>query len=215
MVESDAYSQYSSAFEALCYEIEGPLQAGKLMYMTVLRESYIKHLVLDGVHQTDAEKYRSSSLKQRLQKKYGDEILFWPQGGKKSELICSASLSAGKLIQSCIDLKKNVGENYIPVPEDTNSDSFDTDGNDFGNNAEEIDRTNRTMFEASVRLRSDLKQMKTDDKEEDSATWSVVYYQAESIIPSSLYNLLDFILNENLHVSDEDNETDRVKLQDS
>ena len=214
-VESDAYSQFSSAFETICYEIEGPLQAGKLMYMTVLRESYIKHLVLAGVHQTDAEKYCSSSLKQRLQKKYGDEILFWPQGGKMSELICSASLSAGKLIQSCIDLKKDMEENYIPVPEDTDSDSFDTDGNDFGNNAEESDRTNRIMFEASVRLRSDLKQMKTDDKEEDSATWSVDYNQAESMIPSSLYNLLAFILNENLHVSDIDNETSRVKLQES
>ena len=50
-------------------------------------------------------------------------------------------------------------ENNIPVPEDTDSDSFDTDGNDFGNNAEEIDRTNRIMFEALVRLRSDLKQI--------------------------------------------------------
>ena len=48
-VESDAYSQYSSAFETLCYEMEGPLQAGKLMYLTVLRESYIKHLVLAGI----------------------------------------------------------------------------------------------------------------------------------------------------------------------
>ena len=49
------------------------------MFMTVLRESYIKHLihcVLDGVHKTDADKYCSSFLKQRLQKKYGDEILF-------------------------------------------------------------------------------------------------------------------------------------------
>ena len=86
-------------------------------------------------------------------------------------------------------------ENYIPVPEDTDSDSFDTDGNDFGNNAEEIDRTNRIMFEASVRLRRDLKKITTDDKEEDPATWSVNYNQAESIIPSSLYNLLTSILN--------------------
>ena len=151
------------------------------MYTTVLR--------LTGVPQTDTEKYRSSSLKQRLQMKYGDEILFWPQGGKKSELICSASPSAGKLIQSRIDLKRGMEDNYIPVPEDTDSDSFDTDGNDFGNNAEEIDRTNKIMFEASVRLRNDLKQMKTDDKEEDSATWSIDYNQAESMIPSSLYNL--------------------------
>ena len=144
--------------------------------------------MLAGVPQTDAEKYRSSSLKQRLQK-YGDEILFWPQGGKKSELICTASLSAGKLIQSCIDLKSDMEENYIPVLEDTDSDSFYTDGNDFGNNAEEIDRRNKIMFEASVRLRSDLKQMKPDDKEEDSATWLVNYKQAESMIPSSMYNL--------------------------
>ena len=55
--------------------------------MAVLRESYIKHLVLVGLPQTDAEKYHSSSLNQRLQKKYGDEFLFSPQGGKKSELI--------------------------------------------------------------------------------------------------------------------------------
>ena len=85
-VELDTYSSYPSAFEALCYEIKCHLQAGKLMYMTVLRESYIKHLVLAGVPQTDAEKYHSCSLKQGLQKKYGGEILFWPQGGKKSEL---------------------------------------------------------------------------------------------------------------------------------
>ena len=188
LYHQDYYSQYSSAFEALCYEIEGSLQAGKLMYMTVLRESYIKHLVLAGVPQTDAEKYRSSSLNQRLQKKYGDEM-FWPQGGKKSGLICSASHSAGKLIQSCIDLKRDMEENYIPVPEDTDSDRFYTDGNDFGNNAEEIDRTNKIMFEASVRMRSDLKQMKTHDKKEDSATWSINYNQAESMIPSNLYNL--------------------------
>ena len=163
------------------------------MYMTVLRESYIKHLVLAGLPQTDAEKYHSSSLNQRLQKKYGDEFLFSPQGGKKSELICSVSLSAGKLIQSCIqsciDLKSDMEENYFPVPEDTDSDSFYTDGKDFGNNAEEIYRTNKIVFEASVRLRSDLKQMKTDDKEEDSATWSVNYNQAKSMIPSILYNL--------------------------
>ena len=106
-------------------------------------------------------------------------------------------------------------ENYIPVPEDTDSDSFDTDGNDFGNNAEEIDRTNKIMFEASVRMRSDLKQMKTDDKEEDSARCSVDYNKVESMIPSSLYNLLALILNENLHVSDIDNKTGRVKLQES
>ena len=213
--ESDAHSQYPSAFEALCCEIEGPLQAGKLMYMTVLGESYIKHLVLVGLHQTDAEKYRSSSLKQRLQKKYGDEVLFWPQGGKKSELFCSASLSAGKLIQSCIDLKRDMEENYIPVPEDTASDSFDTNGNDFGNNAEEIDRTNKIMFEASVRLRSDLKQMKTNDKEKDSARCSVDYNKVENMIPNSLYNLLALILNGNLHVLDIDNKTGRVKLQES
>ena len=57
--------------------------------------------------------------------------------------------------------------------------------------------------------------MKTDDKEEDSPTWSVNYNQAESMIPSSLYNLLAFILNENLHVSDIDNGTGRVNLQES
>ena len=69
------------------------------------------------------------------------------------------------------------------------------------------------MFEASVRQSSDLKQIKTDDKEEDSATWSIDYNQTESIIPCSLYNLLAFILNENLRVSDKDNITSRVKLQ--
>ena len=57
--------------------------------------------------------------------------------------------------------------------------------------------------------------MKTDDKEEDSPTWSVDYNQAESMIPSSLYNLLAFILNENCHVSYLDNGTGRVKLQES
>ena len=44
--------------------------------------------------------------------------------------------------------------------------------------------------------------MKTDDTQEDSATWLVDYNQAESSVPSSLYNLLSFILNENLDVSD-------------
>ena len=34
------------------------------------------------------------------------------------------------------------------------------------------------MFEASVRLSNDLKQMKTDDKEKNSVTWSVDYNQA-------------------------------------
>ena len=53
--------------------------------------------------------------------------------------------------------------------------------------------------------------MKTDEKQEDSATWLVDFNQAESSIPSSLHNLLSFILNENLDVSDIDNETGRVK----
>ena len=35
--ETGAYSVYADAFETLFNEIEGPLQAGKLMYMTVLR----------------------------------------------------------------------------------------------------------------------------------------------------------------------------------
>ena len=95
------------------------------------------------------------------------------------------------------------------------SDTPYTDGHGVDKSVENTERMNKIMFEASVRLKSDLKQIKSDDKGEYSDTWSVDYKQAENLIPNSLYNLVAFILNENIDISDKVIESGRVKLQEN
>lgn len=121
------------------------------MYISVLKEIYINHLKCAGIKPSDAETYRNSSLKRRIIKKYGDSILFWPQGGKKSDLICSSSLSAGKLISACMEMKRNMEENFIPVPtyDDSEADNSDDEQSEQKNESE---MTNKIIYEAAIRL---------------------------------------------------------------
>ena len=89
---------FSAAFNSLLSEIETPLLSGICMYASDIRDLYMKLLEKHGVESETASKYRTSGIKQRLQKYFGDKLVFWPQKGTRSDIVCSSSLTAGQLI---------------------------------------------------------------------------------------------------------------------
>ncbi|MES9880281.1 MAG: hypothetical protein ABW185_05300, partial [Sedimenticola sp.] len=206
--------QYSSAFDTLCNEIEEPLKAGKAMYLSTLTTTYKQHLIHEGVDSNDAYKYRNDKLKQRLTHHFGDSILFWPQEGNLSDLVCSSKLSAAQLISACITLKRHMAENFIPIPSSDDSEVEDSDDVPMTNKINsETELSNKLAYKVAQKIKSDLKSLKADENDDES--WSVNYEQAEKIVPSSVYNLLAFILSDSLEFDDTYDSTGRVKLPDN
>lgn len=188
----EKYSIYNEAYKKLCADMESLLKNGKLTYLKTLNATYRRYLKETGVLPEVAETYRNQSLKRRLRKTYADSILFWPQDNNKSELICSASLSAGKLISALVDLKQNLEDNYIALPS----------SDDEVPNDSESDIMNKVMFQAAQKIKADLKNMKCNEKENENDSWNVDYNQACSIVPNSLHNLIAFILYDKPDIAD-------------
>ena len=165
------------------------------MYASEIRDLYIKLLEKHGVESETASKYRTSGIKQRLQKYFGDKLVFWSQKGTQSDIVCSSSLTAGQLITAWLDLKKDVDENYIPILNIGESASS-SESNQNLNNLSEIEDFNKHAYKVAQKIKSDLKQAKSSPEKDKTEPWNISYDQADSAIPTSLFNLMAFIMDD-------------------
>ncbi|MES9884476.1 MAG: hypothetical protein ABW185_26830 [Sedimenticola sp.] len=201
---------YAHAFDNLCEEIDGPLKAGKAMYVSSLTESYSQHLIHEGVDATDAHLYRNDKMKQRLKNHFGNSILFWPQGGNTSDLVCSSELSASQLISACITLKRHMEDNFIPIP---TSDESETDDSDELSSKHRTELANKLAYQVAQQIKTDIKTIPDYEEDaNDTGAWSVNYEQADQVIPPSVYNLLAFILSDSVDFDCIDEERGKAKL---
>ncbi|MES9905169.1 MAG: hypothetical protein ABW168_21155, partial [Sedimenticola sp.] len=204
--ESNPYDAYDIAFNKLCCEIESPLLSGKIMYLSKIRETFANYLLAEGMLPDDVKMYRNEKLKRRLQSRYGESILFWPQTGKTSDIVCSSSLSAGKLISTCMDLKQDMDENFIPLPSDDTDEVMSVN-----DNSAERENQDKVMYDAALRVSTDLRNAKLDYKTNTNYL-SIDYDEASKITQNSLYNLIAFILCPDTDLDSVDNETGRVNF---
>ena len=165
------------------------------MYASEIRDLYIKLLEKHGIESETASKYRTSGIKQRLQKYFGDKLVFWSQKGTQSDIVCSSSLTAGQLITAWLDLKKDVDENYIPILNIGESASS-SESNQNLNNLSEIEDFNKHAYKVTQKIKSDLKQAKSSPEKDKTEPWNISYDQADSAIPTSLFNLMAFIMDD-------------------
>ena len=191
---------FSAAFNSLLSEIETPLLSGKCMYASDIRDLYMKLLEKHGVESETASKYRTSGIKQRLQKYFGDKLVFWPQKGTRSDIVCSSSLTAGQLITAWLDLKKDVDENFIPIPKIEESASS-SESNQNANVLSEIEDFNKHAYKVAQNIKSDLKQAQSSAEKDKTEPWNISYDQADSVTTTSLFNLMAFILDDSVGIA--------------
>lgn len=206
LVSQTKSDPYTLAFEKLLSEIEEPLELGKVFRVSVLRDFYRLHLKTFNLDDDRASQYRTSSLKIRLQKHFGADILFIPQRGALSEIVCRANITAAKLVQSLGEMQKNIEEHYIPVIDDnTGLESTET--------SNDISEDVKSIYRLACKIRSEMKEMHDNFKQEQAENWNVSYEQVLQIVPPSLYNLTAFLLSDIANF-DNLNSDGRVILQD-
>ena len=204
---------FSAAFDSLLSEIETPLLSGKCMFASDIRDLYIQLLEKHGLDSETASNYRTSGVKRQLQKHFGDKLVFWPQKGTQSDIVCSSSLTAGQLITALLDLKKDIDESFIPVTDIIES-SPSSESNQKVNAWSEMEDFNRRAYNVAQKIKSDLKQTQSSTEKDNSEPLDISYNQAESIIPTSLFNLIAFILDDSVGVESTE-ENGKVLLEDT
>jgi hypothetical protein len=200
-VERDVYTV---AFEDLLGDIVGPLEKGKLFHMSTLRDMYRVHMLNVGLDSNRSKQYRTACLKRRLETHFGENILFVPQGGNESELVCSAQLSAADLLKAWQILKTDVEEHYVRIDE-VNSENDD----DFSSRSDNSET--KMAFKVAQKIKFEMREIQKNTKEDGAPSWKVTHEQALSTVPVSLYNLLAFVLSDSASF-DKTDEDGRVIL---
>ena len=121
-------------------------------------------------------------------------------------------MTAGQLIAALLDLKKDIDENFIPVNDITES-SLLSETDKKSNVLSEVDDFNRNAYKVAQKIKSDIRQIQSSTEKDKTEPWNISYNQAESIIPTSLFNLISFIMDDSVGV-ESIGETGKVLLQD-
>ena len=97
-------SAYDISFQEIASEITVGIREGKAYEMTSLIARYHEILKSKGV---ETETYTKQRLKARLQKHFGDNVVFHqPSVRTKSELLCGSTLMVKDILKAWTDLEK-------------------------------------------------------------------------------------------------------------
>ena len=109
-------------------------------------------------------------------------------------------MTAGQLITAWLDLKKDVDENFIPIPKIEES-SSSSESNQNANVLSEIEDFNKHAYKVAQKIKSDLKQAHSSAEKDKTEPWNISYDQADSVTPTCLFNLMAFILDDSVGIA--------------
>ena len=183
--EDDKTESYNKAFIKIKDFVEEEVfTAAKAIPMSVLIEKYTSHLAEEGLH---GMTYRSSKLKNRLTRCFGQRLSFHqPSNQNQSELVYNTEVETGKVVETVF--KDTIQGEQIPES-DSETDLTDTQ-----------QEGNYQVYHTAKMIRSLVANMKptmpwppgsAEDLECDSV-----------IVPDLLYNMMAWILSPGSKYSD-------------
>lgn len=173
----DEKSKYDEAFFNFIVEIGHKLSdEGRAYDMSTLLSMYKKHLTEAGIDKDTADTYKAQNLKKRMIHKYGEKIAFHSQFVKnKAELVCSASLNLGEIINLLAELKD---------VQETSSRST---------SSSETDTYNQVLYHAAVILRNEIKNVSGIETKPLNVC-DLTLEKASKLVPSRLQLFLRWVM---------------------
>lgn len=173
----DEKSKYDEAFFNFINEIGHKLtDEGRAYDMSTLLNMYKMQLTQAEIDKDTADTYKAQNLKKRMIHKYGEKIAFHSQFVKnKAELVCSASLNLGEIINLVAELKD---VHATPSRSTTSS---------------ETDTYNQVLYHAAVILRNEIKDVAGIETNPLNVS-NFSLEKANKLVPSRLQLFLKWVM---------------------
>ena len=187
--ENEAEASYDTSFEEMAAEISEGIFQGKAYDMLSLLSKYRRRLEHNGIN---AKSYSKQRLKLRLQKHFGENIVFHQHPDKsKPEVIYSSNISLQDVLNAAAAAAQNA-----PTRSESN----------VSDNAQQIINTARWVREEIRKCSGiSLRPLNVDD---------VSLQSARRIIPPSLYWLVRIMITSDDTVDNFDQPSTCIKIKD-